>query len=505
MTTKSSDVTASLTPNRCRAVFASSILATGLVFSASWSAQPVTEIAKIAAVRDADFYDDGRPSPEKVRLGNLLFFDKILSGNSNISCATCHHPSLGTGDGLALSLGEGGTGLGPERRVTRDAPILERVPRNAQPLYMLGAKEYTTLFHDGRVAAGNPHWPSGFTSPARGQLPEGLDNPLAAQAMFPVTSAVEMAGAATENPISDAAARGDLASEDGVWAQLADRLRATPAYVDLFEAAFSDIEAAEDITFVHAANAIAAFEAAAFKADGSPFDRYLETRDETVLGEDARRGMALFYGDAGCSSCHSGKFQTDHDFHAIAIPQIGPGKGDGWDLSYWRATGFVGRLEDHGRYRVTRRPEDKFKFRTPGLRNVELTGPWGHDGAYATLEAVVRHHLDPGSALAAYDPAEAHLSPVEAYAELTATGSERRLTPVNPARLLDFTSRDGWVQQSDALRTSITDANELAPIPLDDAAVSDLVAFLKALTDPASRQQDELVPDRVPSGLPVAD
>ena len=88
--------------------------------------------------------------------------------------------------------------------------------------------------------------------------------------------------------------------------------------------------------------------------------------------------MRLFYGKADCASCHSGAFQTDHDFHAIAMPQLGPGKGDG----------FRGR-EDFGRERVTGDPTDRFRFRTPTLRNVALTGPWGHTGAYATLEAVV--------------------------------------------------------------------------------------------------------------------
>ncbi|MCA8881307.1 MAG: cytochrome-c peroxidase [Rhodobacteraceae bacterium] len=464
-----------------------------------------TDLSRIEPVRDADFHDEGRPAPEKVRLGNLLFFDKILSGNRNISCATCHHPSLGTGDGLALSIGEGGVGLGHERRATHAAPILERVPRNAQPLYFLGATEYTTFFHDGRVAAGNRFWPSGFSSPARDDLPAGLDTALAAQAMFPVTSAVEMAGAPTENDVAEAAARGDLAGKGGVWELLAGRLRAVPEYVALFAAAFQEVKTAEDITFVQAANAIAAFEAAAFRSDGSPFDAFLESRDPAVLDPAARRGMALFYGEAGCSACHAGKFQTDHRFHAIGVPQIGPGKGDGWNTSYWQATGLAGRLEDHGRFRVTKRAEDRFRFRTPGLRNVALTGPWGHDGAYASLEAMVRHHLDPVAALDAYDAVEAGLPPIDAYAELSATGSVRRLSPVDPARANDFALRDGWVQQNRELRAAIGAANELPPIRLDDAAVDDLTAFLEALTDPASRDQSALVPHSVPSGLPVAD
>ena len=52
----------------------------------------------------------------EARLGQLLFYDPILSGNRNISCGTCHHPRFGTSDGLSLGLGEGGAGLGPDRR-----------------------------------------------------------------------------------------------------------------------------------------------------------------------------------------------------------------------------------------------------------------------------------------------------------------------------------------------------------------------------------------------------
>ena len=85
-------------------------------------------------VTDADYYNGGMPNAAKVELGRSLFFDKLLSGNQNISCATSHHALTDTGDGLSLPVGEGGRGLG----VTRDTgsggdQIHERVPRNAPP------------------------------------------------------------------------------------------------------------------------------------------------------------------------------------------------------------------------------------------------------------------------------------------------------------------------------------------------------------------------------------
>ncbi len=460
----------------------------------------------VPAVSDADFHHDGAPREAMVALGRALFFDKILSGNRNISCATCHHPAHASGDGVSLTLGEGAAGLGPERAAGPDQPVLGRVPRNSQALFNVGAREFVRMLHDGRVELDTTgSLPSGFWTPAREQLPPGLDSALAAQALFPVLSNVEMAGHQGENEIADAIAVNRLGGPDGAWDLLAQRLRAIPDYVALFSAAYPEIEGPDGITYVHAANAIAAFETVAFRADASPFDLYLRDPDANPLPEAAERGMALFYGEAGCAACHSGSLQTDQGFHAIAMPQIGPGKGDGADDSYWRETGFQRRLEDFGRYRVTFDPADLYHFRTPSLRNVALTGPWGHAGAYATLEAVVRHHLDPIAALEAYDIDQAVLLPAATVIERSGTGSELRFGPVNPARRADHALRDGWVQQTAALRQQIADASELPARDLSDAQVADLIAFLHALTDPTSRELDHLVPATVPSGLPVAD
>lgn len=428
------------------------------------------------AVSDRDFYANGRPDPAKVELGKLLFSDKILSGNKNVSCASCHHGLTDTGDGLSLPIGEGARGLG----VTRDTgsehdAVHERVPRNAPPVFNLGAREFKTMFHDGRVQVNAAH-PSGFTSPAGDDLPHNLDNVLAAQAMFPVTSGTEMAGQAGENSQADAAAAGRLAGVGGVWDIIAKKLQAVPEYVDLFQAAYADITSASDITYVHAANAIAAFEAHAWRADNSPFDRYLRG-NKSALSDSAKMGMRLFYGEAKCGQCHSGPFQTDHDFHAIAMPQIGPGKGDG-------AMGY----EDFGRERVTGDAMDRYKFRTPTLRNVALTGPWGHAGAYNSLEAVIEHHLHPRHSLRHYD----HRQAVLPYRE-------------------DLYAKDFMAYEDEAVMHSIARANELKPAMRNKPrwyrkmAVQALLDFLHALTDPASMDLRADVPMRVPSGLPVAD
>ncbi len=460
------------------------------------------------ATVDADFHDDAAPLAARVELGRLLFFDKILSGNRNIACATCHHPRHASADGLALGLGEGPSGLGPERINGTDltTAVHERVPRNAPALFNLGAREFTHMFHDGRVEVDSKgFYDGGFITPAKWKLPSGLDNVLAAQAMFPVTSPAEMAGQKGENEIADARSLNNVAGAGGVWALLADRLRAVPAYVEHFQAAFPErVTNPEDIAFVLAANAIAAFETSAFRADNSPFDRYLRG-DESSLTPAAERGMILFYGKAACASCHAGPFQTDHDFHAIAMPQIGPGKSDGADPAYWRTTGHQAFLEDFGRGRVTARAEDRFKFRTPSLRNVAQTGPWGHAGTFHSLESTIRHHLDPVRSLEQFPATAVDLPSLERIAENTIAGSSLRPGWIADRRLDGFQRRDTWVQTNPTLRQRIADANELPKSTLVHDEIHDLVAFLESLTDSGSLDLDRLIPDSVPSGLPVAD
>lgn len=418
-------------------------------------------------VGDGDYYDEGHPDPAKVELGRLLFYDKILSGNKNISCATCHHALTDTGDGLSLGVGEGGNGLGVARDTgSLNHSIHERVPRNAPPVFNLGAREFRRMFHDGRVEV-DASQPSGFRSPAGNDLPSGLENVLAAQAMFPVTSTTEMAGQGLENNVAIAAESGNLPE---VWELLTARLRANHTYPDLFEIAFADVDIAEDITFVHVANAIAAFENKAWRADNSPYDRYLR-KEPQALSPNARKGMSLFRGRAGCSSCHDGIYQTDHEFHAMAMPQIGPGKGDGSQGQ-----------EDFGREQVTDDPAHRYTFRTPTLRNVALTGPWGHDGAYNRLESMVGHMLNPAASLYAYDPAQAVL----------------------PYRA-DLDEIDFLLLEDPVVMTAIAQQCEQAPINLTQSEFAQLMDFLFALTDPASVDLRDDVPERVPSGLPLAD
>ncbi|MEM9638463.1 MAG: cytochrome-c peroxidase, partial [Pseudomonadota bacterium] len=164
-----------------------------------------------APVTDADFMP---LDPAQVRLGQMLFYDPILSGNRNISCATCHHPKFATADGVALSLGEGGIGLGPERRASADNTPEQRIPRNAPALFNLGAREFTVMFHDGRIEV-DPSKPGGLRTPLGAEMTEGFANLLSAQTMFPVLSADEMAGHYSENDVSQAVRQGRITGPGG--------------------------------------------------------------------------------------------------------------------------------------------------------------------------------------------------------------------------------------------------------------------------------------------------
>ncbi|AZV77119.1 cytochrome-c peroxidase [Parasedimentitalea marina] len=400
--------------------------------------------------------------PARVELGQLLFYDPILSGNRNISCGTCHHPRFGTSDGMSLSIGEGGLGLGPDRRIDPSNPPEHRLPRNAPALWNLGATEFTSFFHDGRLEV-DPDKPGGIRTPLGAEMVVGFDSVLAAQAMFPVLAGDEMAGHYSENEVSQAVRLGHLSIKGGAWDRIAARVEAIPEYRRAFDAVLGD---QTPIQFTDIANVIADFTRVEWRADDSPFDRAMLGGDP--LSAQASRGQDLFYGTAGCSTCHSGWLQTDHNFHAIAMPQIGPGK----------AAPFETHARDTGRMRVTGEISDQYKFLTPSLRNVSQSGPYGHDGAYASLQAVVRHHFDPIAALNAYDPTQAVFH--------------------------DIQSPDDWRVVADSEELArISAANELTPIALGDDDLSDLVAFLHSLTDTGATAGRLGVPFKVPSGLPV--
>ncbi len=409
---------------------------------------------------------DFLPFDEKrAALGRLLFYDPILSGNRNISCGTCHHHDLASADGLPLGVGEGGKGIGPKRTTGAGAAHIDRrVPRNSPALFNLGHRDIQMLFHDGRLSISDL-FGNGFNSPAEEYLPQGLNHIVAAQAAFPVTSETEMAGRPEENEI--AGARNDRI--DKVWTLLTERIRATGAYEPLFVDAYGDVARSADIDFIHIANAIGDFVISEWRSFDSPFDRYM-AGDREALAPQALAGMEVFFGRGQCATCHSGPLLTDHDFHALALPQFGPGRTRTFELL----------PRDVGRMGETDRLEDAYRFRTPSLRNVALTAPYGHNGAYADLEGIIRHHLDPAAGFDRWRPEDVRLPASEVLAEVDFIALQDR-------------------RERQRVRSRI----DIEPVALEERDIQSLLAFLRSLTGERSVAGRLGRPTAVPSGLPV--
>jgi cytochrome c peroxidase len=377
-----------------------------------------------------------------IALGQMLFFDRELSGNRNVACATCHLPPLHAVDARRIAVGQDGA----------------RLNRGVIELFNRGTVE--AMVWDGRLQR------VGVEIVGPVAIPDGIQTLLQAQALLPLLDRHEMRGAlgdvATDGRANELAMLDDDATE-AIWSAIVVRLLAIDGYRALFAAAYPGV-ATEDITIVHVARAIAAFESRLWELTDTPFDEWLGSvsspgRDD-AMSEDERHGAELFFGDAGCARCHDGPLLSDDGFHDIGVPQIGPGRDDAH--------------RDEGRFAVTGDPSDRFAFRTPPLRNVAITPPYMHDGAYLDLESAVRHHLDPTGALASYDDRVLPLG-LAAHHELDAEIAANVDPDTRPLR------------------------------PLDDHEVWLLVTFLQALSSRTELMLPPMagMPTAVPSGLPL--
>lgn len=315
-----------------------------------------------------------------VVLGEALFSDVDLSGPRNISCLSCHDKAHGTADGLPFSIGTGASGIGAARRQVNGESL--PTARNAPSLYNLGRTNQIRAFLDGRVSFSNRVVTSSVAeisgaNPSRADIRNVLTNVYDIQSLFPLLSTVEMLGA-----------NNDLAShstEVDVWQSiLTDRLLTKPAVAALFAQAYPSVATAQ-LNPGHIGRAIGAFMKSRFQSINSPFDRYL-AGELNALTDSQKRGMIVFYTRGQCVRCHSGSNFTDLGFHSSGVPQIGTAP-------------FV---DDLGRMDSTGAAADRYKFKTPSLRNVALTAPYMHDGAFDTLEAVVEHYNNIPASLARY-------------------------------------------------------------------------------------------------------
>ncbi len=401
-----------------------------------------------ALARENGYHERRTPTTARaqlVELGRALVFDKELSGNRDISCMTCHLPSLATADGNHIAIGQGGSGLGPDREgsfIHRNAPAL------------LNVDELPRLFLDGRVSvtAGR------FNTPAGEQLTPEMTRvfefgALSALPLFPVESRTEMR-AESGNELAA------LADDDftRIWAALMTRLGGIAEYRAMFEAAYLGT-AFNDMTFAHASNAIAGFLVSELSFDEAPWDRFMRGNDRAVSLAQLRGARAFLR--SRCATCHRGASFSDGNFHNTALAQIGPGFGDG-----------SGGNDDFGRFRVTGNQRDLRAFRTAPLRNIELTAPYGHAGQFAELRDFVDHYSNSRQKLLNYD-----------------------ITQVDPR--LQGTLLDNFAA------ILATRSRRLNGLRFPDPVADQITAFLVALTDEEARDLTHIIPDRVPSGLSI--
>lgn len=155
------------------------------------------------------------------------------------------------------------------------------------------------------------------------------------------------------------------------WRQVLSRLAADPPTVERFQASYP-----EGLNEQSVADAIAAYERALLTLN-SPFDRFLQGEQEAI-SSDAAEGYALFQ-KLGCVSCHQGRALGGNLYQRLGVME-----------DYFELRGRPPTQADLGRFNVTGRQEDKYRFKVPGLRNVALTGPYFHDGSAQSLEDAVR-------------------------------------------------------------------------------------------------------------------
>jgi cytochrome c peroxidase len=435
----------------------------------------------------------GRPvNPRLANLGRLLWFDSLVSLHHDNACGGCHSPTNGFGDTQSIAIGIQNNGIvGPRRTGPRN--------QRRSPL-VINSAFFPALMWNGRFSApsGSPFDNSrGFLFPP----PESavrfpahhpvVHHLLQAQAHIPPTELVEVAGftgtagsigsrfdqfddglGETVPPPDASGFRNEPIRQKGL-----ELLNATPEYRRLFGEVFRSVAAGGPIDFSMFGRAIAEFEFTLIFAD-APLDRFARGRRDAMSAAE-KRGALLFFGQAGCATCHtvggrSNEMFSDFRNHVAGAPQIAPFFGGRQGNMIFDGPG---EDEDFGVEQVSGNPADRYKFRTAPLRNLALSPTFFHDGAFTRLDDAIRYHLDTSEAIWRYDPRSAGVDHDLQY----------RRGPILPL--------------VERLDRRLRQPADLTPIELND-----LVRFVRdSLLDKRAGPENlcRLIPRAVPSGLPV--
>lgn len=286
--------------------------------------------------------DNNPLTADKVSLGRKLFYDRRLSLNNTFSCAMCHVPEQG------FTSNEMATAVGIEGRTVR---------RNTPTIY--NAAYAQRLFHDSR------------------------ENALEQQVWLPLLAHNEMGNPSIGYVI--------------------DKVKSSVGYNELFKKVFGKGPDMESLGM-----AIASYERTLNSAN-SAFDRWYYGKDSQALDAKAQRGFKLFTGKANCSSCHVVTAEhalfTDNSLHNTGIGyaaamgktedsqrvQVAPGVYVDVAAQLIDSVSEI-KPNDLGRYEITQNPDDRWKYKTPSLRNISLTAPYMHNGSLGTLRQVIEFY-----------------------------------------------------------------------------------------------------------------
>jgi len=410
----------------------------------------------------------------KAQLGMKLNYTKTMSLPGDTACVSCHHPLLGGGDGVQIAIGTGAVDtdiFGYDRVLDPDkyAPYDEIGGGPSQavnsPTHYNSALQDRFMAWHGIIEAADPipgkngsvgglYDPdSAYEADGSTRIVDpfaGADVP-ATQARFPVQNPVEMANFDDRWNDLDSFGKRQLLLERFTGTGNSGEIGTnylTKKQRAAWQKEFKDAEV--ELTDANIYNMISYFEQTLLFIE-NPWKKYVEG-DLTAISEDAKKGAILFFssyeqGGANCTHCHNGDFFTDNALHVMAVPQIGLGTQENGN--------------SYGREEVTNQRNDRYKWRTMSLLNIEKTGPWGHDGAFTTLKAMVQHMVDPSTEYDANAQVkQANMQNLEHTADNHAKALEQ----------LEKNRKDGISPHQ------VT--------KLDDAQIDQIVAFLETLTDP---------------------
>lgn len=423
----------------------------------------IIEIHDLEPMQVRSFYPD-----PLYKFGQLLFFDPVLSGKRNISCATCHDLKRGLSDGRRNS-----NNLEILRTTNHqtDEIVSSYRLRNSPDLWNRDANENVALFWDGRIEVLDPEQLK-FRSVMLDDLYSGFTNILEIQSIFPLATEDEMKGkvgssSASSLPyphggmINEFATDKEFQSEveelKYIQKKVVDRILGRGSskpqnwqlqYREYFSNAFPQSTLAT-ASIMHVGKAIGHFEEFAFASHDSRWDLYIKG-DDSALTNIEKEGAILFYSKGLCATCHTGRLFSDGLYHNVGIISE--------PLEFNGAY-----LEDLGRFGVTGLAGDKYKFKTPQLRNVTQSAPYFHDGSSSNLGDALSRHAN-----------LRHGGDTEYFESGLKKLRRRHLQTLSPIY-------------------------KVAPF-LSKAEIRQIEAFLKTL-ESQSRSDEQIIPKNVPSGL----